>query len=54
MEKLFSFGAEFYALVSESFVGCGPDNLQNRREVKRDLQKILRAIGLSDVRTEMA
>jgi hypothetical protein len=53
MEKLFSFGAEFYMIVSDSFVGCGPDNLKNRREIKRDLAKILRIIGLQDIKTEM-
>lgn len=53
MEKLFSFGAEFYMIVSDSFVGCGPDNLKNHREIKRDLEKILRIIGLQDIKIEM-
>lgn len=53
MEKLFSFGADFYVVVSNSFVGCGPDDLKNRREIKRDFQKVLKLIGIQDVKTEM-
>lgn len=53
MEKLFSFGAEFYMIVSDSFVGCGSDNLKNRREIKRDFEKVLRLIGLQNIKTEM-
>ncbi len=53
MEKLFSFGAEFYMIVSDSFVGSGPDNLKDRREIKRDLAKILRLIGIHEIKTDM-
>lgn len=53
MEKLFFFGADFYTLVSDSFVGSGPVNLRNRREIKRDCEKILRLIGIEDIKTEM-
>jgi hypothetical protein len=53
MEKLFFFGADFYMIVSDSFVGSGPVNLKNRREIKRDFEKILRLIGLQDIKTEM-
>jgi hypothetical protein len=53
MENLFLFGADFYMVVSNSFVGSGPVNLKDRREIKRDLEKILRLIGLQDIKTEM-
>lgn len=53
MENLFFFGAEFYMIVSNSFVGSGPADLKNRREVKSDLVKILRLIGLQDIKTEL-
>ena len=53
MEKLFFFGAEFYMIVSDSFVGSGQVNLKNRREIKKDLDKVLRLIGLQDIKTEM-
>jgi hypothetical protein len=53
MENLFFFGAEFYMIVSNSFVGSGPADLKNRREVKSDLVKILRLVGLQDIKTEL-
>ena len=53
MEHLFFFGADFYMIVSNSFVGSGPENLKNRREIKRDLEKILRLVGLQDIKNEM-
>ena len=53
MEKLFEFGADFYGAVSHSFIGCGPDDLRKRREVKRDFCKLLKAIGVKDIKTEM-
>jgi hypothetical protein len=53
MERLFYFGADFYALVSSSFVGCGPDDIRNRREVKSNLRKLLAKIGLTDIETDM-
>jgi AbiU2 len=53
MEKLFEFGAEFYSVVSHSFIGSGPDDLKNRREVKRDFRKVLKVIGVQDIKTEM-
>jgi hypothetical protein len=40
-------------IVSDSFVGSGPVNLKNRREIKWDFEKILPLIGLQDVKTEM-
>ena len=53
MENLFFFGANFYMVVSNSFVGSGPENLKNRREIKRDLEKLLRLVGLQDIKKEM-
>jgi AbiU2 len=53
MERLFYFGADFYAVVSSSFVGCGPDDLRNRREVKSNFRKLLAKIGISDIETDM-
>jgi len=53
MENLFFFGADFYMIVSNSFVGSGPENLKTRREIKRDLEKILRLVGLQDTKKEM-
>jgi len=53
MEKLFEFGADFYSVVSDSFIGSGPDDLKNRREVKRDFCKLLKAIGVQDIKTEL-
>jgi hypothetical protein len=53
MESLFEFGADFYEVVGECFIGYSVDELKNRREVKRDLVKILRLIGLEHVETEM-
>ena len=53
MENLFFFGADFYMIMSNSFVGSGPENLRNRREVKIDLVKILRLVGLQDIKTEL-
>jgi AbiU2 len=53
MENLFFFGADFYMIVGNSFVGSGPENLKNRREIKRDFEKILRLVGLQDIKTEL-
>ena len=53
MEKLFVFGADFYAVVSNSFVECVPDDLKNRREIKRDFQKLLKVMGIQNIKTEM-
>lgn len=53
MEKLFFFGADFYGVVSDSFVGCGSDDLKNRREIKRDFEKLLAVMGIRDIKTEM-
>jgi hypothetical protein len=52
MEQLFFFGSDFYGAVSSSFVGSGPADL-DRGIVKRDLVKLLRAMGIQEVRTEM-
>jgi len=53
MERLFYFGADFYAVVSSSFVGCGPDDIRNRREVKSNFRKLLAKIGVTDIETDM-
>ncbi len=53
MERLFYFGTDFYAVVSSSFVGCGPDDIRNRREVKSNFRKLLAKIGVTDMETDM-
>jgi hypothetical protein len=53
MERLFYFGADFYAVISGAFVGCGPDDLRNRREVKSNFRKLLAKIGTTDIETDM-
>jgi hypothetical protein len=51
MEKFFEFGADFYTLVSEAFLGIGAAEL--RRDAKVGFEHVLRKLGLSDLRTEM-
>ena len=51
MEDFFEFGAEFYKLVAEAFLGAGAAEL--RRDAKVGFEHVLRKLGLSDVRTEM-
>jgi AbiU2 len=53
MESLFEFGADFYDVVGECFIGYSVDELKNRREVKRSFEKVLRLIGLEHIETEM-
>jgi len=53
MESLFEFAADFYDVVGECFIGYSVDELKNRREVKKDLVKVLRLIGLEHIETEM-
>lgn len=51
MEDFFEFGADFYTLVAEAFLGIGAAEMH--RHVKVGFEHVLRKLGLSDVRTEM-
>lgn len=58
MERLFSFGADFYMLVSAVFVSTDsvsvvPCDLNSNRKVKTGLIKILSEHCLADIKTEM-
>ncbi len=58
MECLFDFGADFYMLVSASFISTDsvsvvPCDLNSNRKVKIGLTKILSEHGLTDIKTEM-
>jgi len=53
MESLFSFGAEFYNLISAAFIGIGPCDLMTGRKVKIGLKKLLEKLGLGTVKTNM-
>ena len=53
MERLFSFGADFYVAISETFLEIVPDDLRKRREVKQNFKKLLESLGIRDIRTEM-
>jgi len=53
MERLFSFGMDFYMLVSEAFIGVGPLNLDADRRVKASLKGVLKALGIDEIKTEM-
>jgi len=53
MERLFNFGMDFYMLVSEAFIGVVPLNLNDDRRVKTSLKKVLKALGIEEIRMEM-
>jgi hypothetical protein len=53
MENLFYFGADFYALISSSFIGVGPHDLNSQRYVKTSLKKVFQKLGIEDIRTDM-
>ena len=58
MEKLFSFGADFYELVSETFVSDPsvqiiPFDLKAGRPVKSSLKRLLQKLGFQDIKTDM-
>ena len=53
MERLFSFGANFYMLVSSAFVSVVPCDLNSDRKVKVGLKKILQEHCLTDIKTEL-
>jgi hypothetical protein len=52
MEQLFDFAWGFYSAVSET-IGVGPCNLDSSRQVRSSMKKILRDLGLEDIKTEM-
>jgi hypothetical protein len=53
MEKLFCFGADFYELVSASFVGVVPHNLKEQGPVKTSLKRLFQELGIKDIKTDM-
>ncbi len=53
MEKLFLFGADFYELVSDSFIGVGPFDFMTWRRVKYSLTRLLQELGFQDIKTDM-
>lgn len=53
MERLFTFGVEFYEIVNRAFVGCNPDNLHTNRPVKVDLVRLLETMGITAVKEDL-
>jgi hypothetical protein len=53
MQKLFFFGADFYGLVSRSFVGVTPHNFKSQALVKTALINVFHELGIEDIKTEM-
>ncbi len=53
MERLFSFGFDFYALVSEDLVKVVPCDLNAKRNVKFDLKRIFEKLEYGEIKTEM-
>jgi len=53
MEKLFLFGADFYELISDSFVGVGAFDLTAARRVRQSLKRIFQELGLEDIKTDL-
>ncbi len=58
MEKLFLFGADFYELVSESFISDTsvqviPFDLKAGRTVKSSLKRLFKELGFEDIKTGM-
>jgi len=54
MEELFTFGADYYKLVSKVFVGVdGPCELGEERQAKNGLKNILEQLGVENLKTEM-
>ncbi len=53
MESLFSFGSDFYSLISAAFIGVGPCDLWTGRRVKVGLRRLLQKLGLKVIKTDM-
>jgi hypothetical protein len=58
MERLFDFGADFYILVSATFVSTAsvsvvPCDLKSDRKVKVGLKRVLDKLGLTEIKTQM-
>jgi hypothetical protein len=53
MERLFSFAADFYALIVSSFIGGSPDDLRKNGPVRTSLERLLHEIGISNVKTDI-
>lgn len=52
MEKLFFFGADFYQVVSDGFIGVGPFDLKSHRPVRSNLVRLFHDLGLDDIKTD--
>lgn len=52
MERLFWFGADFYAVIGEVFLAMSPADLC-MQQVKRNFRKLLESLGIPDIKTEM-
>ena len=50
MERLFAFGADFYAVITKAFLGSGPDDLSNNRPARADFIRLLEQIGIKDAK----
>jgi hypothetical protein len=53
MERLFDFAADFYAMITSSFVGGSPDDLRKNRPVRTSLRRLLGEIGLSNLKIDI-
>jgi len=53
MEELFCFAADFYEVVSDSFVGVGPFNFMTWRRVKYSLERLLQELGIENISMDM-
>jgi hypothetical protein len=58
MEKLLTFGADFYKLVSETFISDSsvqiiPFDLNVGRTVKSSLKRLFKELGFENIKTEM-
>jgi len=52
MENLFDFGADFYHLISHSFIGNVGAELKENRPVKWSLINIFKELGLHSIKTD--
>ena len=52
-EKLYVFGADFYSLVSSTFVGIVPVHLDSQRPIKSSLKRVLQSLGLESINDQM-
>jgi hypothetical protein len=53
MERLFDFGHDFYRVVSRAFISVGPTDLNTDRPVKANFRRVLKSLGMEEIRTDM-